>query len=1188
MMQEKKDCELCSCRAEMCRVYGIKDKENGEAREGLHVFQMDKDPETSKKGAKYWTMASPAQAFNFMQKHNLPHFYETYYFPFRQVRFPVDLDIPDKEGFKYHIETFTTFLIEAWNEIVPNQKITQQNLLWARTETQPGKNSVHIIVDKYYFQDIRYCLTLYRKLEDYFVEHSDQDKLDQYVYKNERYLKDIPDIGKYIEGYFSLYPKERKRAYLRRIIGFDSCIYGKRCLRTLYSTKRGKNFPLYRWYPEKEFEKLPSCEQHDFVSFKNFLITYIPDDCKKVNMELPNKKNPVTRRRRNPPQAKGKHEDVILTSRQKIPKTSKRYIPPKMLREMIVEYLPKEYSIEYSTWRDTGYILKNYQRDYNIDSENIFNIFYEFSQKSPNCPSRAEVRDFYDHKMDLNKTEEKITFLSLIYWVKKVIVEQATTLNLKKLTPNLKVIKTSSRYFTLTDKYMISDRTPGLVFVISNPGTGKTTTIAKRLKGKKVICLSYRRSLASQLMESLGKEGIEVVSYRDPDEHKWQGAGAVVCQLDSIHKLQELKGMKGYILWLDELSGLLNYLCTSDTLKGKVVPVMKDFFQILRNAKEIIMSDADIREGEIELMRKLCPEKVSVVYHNKYHVKRGVTCEISECTYRNVIDKGLKIMHDLRASMEEIGQSGLTVLVASDSVKLLEKIRMMMGATTVEEKVYTKREGNLDRDIGTINEEWCGKVVYYSPTIVTGVDYVGECVIYGFYTGKSLTAHEFVQQVSRGRNPKKMSILMCGYERVPRQLTFESYMKMMEQREDHLRRVCEWERKMIIPMCYLPKKCQWMGDKISLLREYGYRCEYERSKEIGCHQEILREVLKKRGYDVVEVKENIYDESIMNLGQYEVDNDHETDLLCESLVKYGSICVDRVYYEEYQKMCHEAHSHGYLRDKEGDPASVGLDLCGYYDNWVNSAEYEECEREDLRACTRRADMRQCLNGKDKVKIVFVVYLEKLYDQMMRRANFLRVDLLESAYAKIKKGDSFLWDILKDEEGLQRHYKVCNYEEKNGDLFVQRIRNEYKEQRIDNVWKSLNVHYKEILDIETMLEIGDRDSLSYEFLREHYGKELKEVDEAYLKGILQNLNLKMTRRMSKQILIWDDVYELLRKVWRKYWNKTGILQEFEKKRIMVNRESKKYYSFQRPVFDEKLIKRHTTLHPSPHHIKNPKN
>ncbi|WP_019588114.1 AAA family ATPase [Deinococcus apachensis] len=197
-----------------------------------------------------------------------------------------------------------------------------------------------------------------------------------------------------------------------------------------------------------------------------------------------------------------------------------------------------------------------------------------------------------------------------------------------------------------------------LVILKSYQGTGKTTAIEKLVrkhteaKGK-VLVIAHRRTLLKQISARFGIDNYESVA----DLSSCTRSLAVT--YDSLYKLTP-GNYRDALVILDEFTQGLNHLA-GDTCKENRSSILSTFGWVLKNAKQVIASDADAGDPDITyLMNRM---NVSDYYflENTWRPKgRAMQLFKSKLT--------------LQAELFDAVRNGRNVVVACDSRSLTEAL----------------------------------------------------------------------------------------------------------------------------------------------------------------------------------------------------------------------------------------------------------------------------------------------------------------------------------------------------------------------------------------------------------------------------------------------------------------------------------------------------------------------------------
>ena len=233
----------------------------------------------------------------------------------------------------------------------------------------------------------------------------------------------------------------------------------------------------------------------------------------------------------------------------------------------------------------------------------------------------------------------------------------------------------------------------------------------------------------------------------------------LIIQVDSLLKLQEWSNeiLSEYVIFIDEFNSVFEYLMLSDTLKNKRRQVFKLFSRILKNAKQVIMCDADITDTALMYLNmkywELCGIKLTEEEKETYNL----ICPNIEFKY---IEN--KHKHYKGVDSEELFNYELLV----EQLSKLDKFMVCCDSRdeSLKLKVKLMEKGLKDKDITVIcsatdiiNKDLDKyKQVIFSPSIVYGLDSQMQREVFCIMTEKSITSRGMLQQVARCRNITKL------------------------------------------------------------------------------------------------------------------------------------------------------------------------------------------------------------------------------------------------------------------------------------------------------------------------------------------------------------------------------------------------------------------------------------------------
>ena len=281
------------------------------------------------------------------------------------------------------------------------------------------------------------------------------------------------------------------------------------------------------------------------------------------------------------------------------------------------------------------------------------------------------------------------------------------------------------------DKYFKVINQNGLnldcLIIKSDTGTGKTYSTKQYLKNKKFISITSRVSLARE-QYFLFNEGLNLECKYYKDSYIFENKENLVSTIDSIFKIDF--DTSEHIIYLDELSSIIEYLFDSTTMNNKRLVVFRKFLDILSNSKQIIATDADINNLCFMVLDFL---KINYRYIvNKF--KHNKNIESQEI----LLEK--KFIEKLKKQKKFI--------VCSDSKTSCEILYKKLNDDSI--KLYVG--GEIEEDIELDKHD---KIIY-SPKIIYGIDSSIKRPIFCYYKQNTISSKNMLQQVCRCRNIKKL------------------------------------------------------------------------------------------------------------------------------------------------------------------------------------------------------------------------------------------------------------------------------------------------------------------------------------------------------------------------------------------------------------------------------------------------
>ncbi|QNB10293.1 hypothetical protein G5S35_01085 [Paraburkholderia tropica] len=326
----------------------------------------------------------------------------------------------------------------------------------------------------------------------------------------------------------------------------------------------------------------------------------------------------------------------------------------------------------------------------------------------------------------------------------------------------------SKRYVTDADIPFI----PGVTFLRSPKGTGKTHWLEDVVKqcreqGKSVLLIGHRQTLLRSLADRLDLTCYFYFDGKGQRNNKPEDYYAIC--IDSMGRLLKPTAHRYDVVIIDEAEQVVSHL-TGSTLKAKRRKCVGSFLFYLRNAKSVIVSDADLGPITVETIcnsvdagmdyrfyvntykDSVCPV---YAYDNEQHLIQSMI-EAVAAGGRHYIATNSKSRADVLAQMinDKFGDGKKVMLVTANTVRHQEV-------------------ADFVRDIDTAILDY--DVTIASPTLGTGIDITFEhgarCIdtVFGFFDARINTHFDMDQQLSRVRNPGEIRLWVT-----PERFAFET------------------------------------------------------------------------------------------------------------------------------------------------------------------------------------------------------------------------------------------------------------------------------------------------------------------------------------------------------------------------------------------------------------------------------
>ena len=376
-----------------------------------------------------------------------------------------------------------------------------------------------------------------------------------------------------------------------------------------------------------------------------------------------------------------------------------------------------------------------------LKSENLFATWEKYSKKSPkyNAKNNLKVWNSLDPIIDLN-------YLGVMLGLKTSLFKP-----FKKYEPNTIYSFTSEMNMKYLDSQVYLNH--DTIAIKSCTGTGKTTSFIKYIKEyeseSKIISITPRICLAEAHAELFNKKDLPMKCYNtmglDTSVPKFFSV-----QLDSLAKYNYFQ-LSETVIYLDEFNSLINYLIQSDTLINKRRSVYVELVNVIRNAKKVIATDADMSDIAIKFLSKIRADCHFI--NNKYQNCVGI-----KAIKYNGDDKKDQIVD----TMKQYVKNDQPFILCTDTKRDADLIHNLIFDETKKDK-FVIHTSETELDISNINALWKDKFVIYSPKIIYGLDFDPEVAqpVLVISRGCTINPLNIAQQVARTRKISELHFCIC-------------------------------------------------------------------------------------------------------------------------------------------------------------------------------------------------------------------------------------------------------------------------------------------------------------------------------------------------------------------------------------------------------------------------------------------
>lgn len=387
----------------------------------------------------------------------------------------------------------------------------------------------------------------------------------------------------------------------------------------------------------------------------------------------------------------------------------------------------------------------------------------------------------------LNKDRERENKIELIKFYKPVINEWLMNPSYNKKFINaehLTDLTANNGPFSYNDFKKYST-----LILQSGTGTGKTSGMAKYCEAirtennkLKILTITDKINLSSQHISSFKEKNIILKDYRDSSGALF-GDDLTIC-INSINRLNiTVEEMKNYIIYIDEISSLINFTHNKLVDVNNIV-ITKKLIDLINNCYKLVLSDNFINDSLFKLIKHRHGEMLILINEfKKYKDKEAIKVD-DENIFKQTISDHLEHNNyffygsDSKKTIKKDYYNFINKYESSPEI--INNMLLITGDGIAQ-------GGNMIKNFKLTNpsEQFKNKYLFYSPSITTALDYSQDTPqdVFININGSSITACDIYQQTSRTRNINKVYYFSKSTNKPPK---YENICNVEEQTKDSI------------------------------------------------------------------------------------------------------------------------------------------------------------------------------------------------------------------------------------------------------------------------------------------------------------------------------------------------------------------------------------------------------------------
>jgi len=468
----------------------------------------------------------------------------------------------------------------------------------------------------------------------------------------------------------------------------------------------------------------------------------------------------------------GKINKKVKNTKHKITNTFNNEYIYDITNETILTILKKlnnTWYEEYDKWLLILTILKS------LDKFEIFDNFSKQSKKY-NYENNLKLWNANTGCIDINYL---ILIINKEQKLKLPLINKCKSLPKLKVPPNIKQINFNKKFLEIDDEIFNNNDT---LIIKSDTGTGKTTYTSGQIKkyfeytGDKYQFISIVNliNLCNQQTFAFKKNNLDIKSYKT-DKVDYFDDNFIIC-INSLKKLDLMDDeyFIDKIIYIDEINSFLEGLTHNKNLDNYIKIIYEILIKLLKKAHKIIATDATILNNVFDFFKFRDVNKTIFII-NEYQKYKGIKA-IRVKNENLFLDK---LSNDIK--------NNKYFLFACDSCEIITKLYLKFKKDYPDKsKHMILITSDSKFDISDASEDFKNKWVFYSPSIITGVDFSIETKQnqYVYVKGDSISPSSIYQQSTRNRNIDKLYYYVDVKERESKYQSVEevkeNYKKLIE------------------------------------------------------------------------------------------------------------------------------------------------------------------------------------------------------------------------------------------------------------------------------------------------------------------------------------------------------------------------------------------------------------------------